>query len=339
MAKRKRVRGNGEGSIIKLGGNRKRPYAIRITAGWTEEGKQITKYLSYHATQKEAKIALRKYLVNPYDINTKDITLNDVLEKWLEECTLTRETLINYTSAYNQVPMLHEKKIRDIKITDLKTAMVELKPATQAALKNILQHLYGYAIENEIFERNLAIYLKPETPAKKPRKPFSIDQIKKIKEFKHPQNDITLVLLYTGMRISELLEMKRENVNISERYFYGGKKTQTGKTRLTPIHDAIYPIIEKYYNQNNEYLITKNNKRILYRTFMATYWAALREYLQTDQTPHCTRHTFVTHARKCGLNRDLVKKIVGHSNKDVTAVYDHSDVLELSNEINKLKYE
>lgn len=339
MAKRKRVRGNGEGSIIKLGGNRKRPYAIRITAGWTEEGKQITKYLSYHATQKDAKIALRKYLVNPYDINTKDITLNDVLEKWLDECTLTKETLTNYTSAYNQVPMLHEKKIRDIKITDLKTAMVELKPATQSALKNILRHLYGYAIENEIVEKDLAIYLKPETTDKKPRKPFNLDQVKMIKEFKHPQNDITLILLYTGMRINELLEMKRENVNITERYFYGGKKTPTGKTRLTPIHNEIYTIVEKYYNQGNEYLITKNNKRILYRTFMATYWAALREYLQTDQTPHCTRHTFVTHSRKCGLNRDLVKKIVGHSNKDVTDVYDHSDVLELANEINKLKYE
>jgi len=337
-AKRKRTRGNGEGSIIKLSGNRKRPYAIRITVGWTENGKQITKYLSYHKTQKDAKSALRKYLVNPYDLNSKDITLDNVLEKWLAECTLTKETQINYVSAYNQVPRLHEMKIRDIKVSHLKTAMSELKPATQSALKNILRHLYGYAIENEIVEKDLAIYLKPESPDKKPRKPFNLEQINKIKKFKHPQNDITLILLYTGMRINELLEMKRENVNIKERYFYGGKKTPTGKTRITPIHNDIYHIIEKYYNQENEYLITKENKKILYRTFMATYWTALKEYLQTNQTPHCTRHTFVTFARKSELDRELVKKIVGHSNKDVTDVYDHSDIEELLAEINKLKY-
>lgn len=37
--KRKRERGNGEGSIFKLSGKRKRPYAILITVGWTVDGK------------------------------------------------------------------------------------------------------------------------------------------------------------------------------------------------------------------------------------------------------------------------------------------------------------
>ena len=72
---------------------------------------------------------------------------------------------------------------------------------------------------------------------------------------------------------------------------------------------------------------------------MATYWTDLREYLGTDHTPHSTRHTFVTFSRKCGLDRTLVKKIVGHSSKDTTDRYDHADILELLNEINKLKYD
>lgn len=339
MTKRKRTRGNGEGSIITLGGKRKRPYAIRITVGFNEEGKQITKYLSYHSSKTEAKAALRKYMVNPYNLDNKDITINEILELWLEECTLTKETLINYLGAYNQAPQIHDRKIRDIKIAELKAAMVTLKPATQSAFKNILRHVYGFAIENEMIEKDLSMFLKPEQTPKTPRKPFTLDQIRKIKKFKHAQNDITLILLYTGFRITELLELKRENVNLEERYIYGGKKTATGKTRITPIHNDIYPIIKKHYDKGNKYLITKNNKPILYRTFMATYWTDLREYLGTDHTPHSTRHTFVTFSRKCGLDRTLVKKIVGHSSKDTTDRYDHADILELLNEINKLKYD
>ena len=39
---------NGYGSVFKLSGNRRKPFAVRITKGWTDEGKRIYKYLSYH---------------------------------------------------------------------------------------------------------------------------------------------------------------------------------------------------------------------------------------------------------------------------------------------------
>lgn len=51
---------NGDGSAVKLGGNRKKPFAVRITTGYTDDGKQIYKYLSYHANRNEA--LLVKYL-------------------------------------------------------------------------------------------------------------------------------------------------------------------------------------------------------------------------------------------------------------------------------------
>ena len=45
---------NGYGGISKLKGRRRKPYAVRVTTGWTDEGKQIKKYLGYYATKKEA---------------------------------------------------------------------------------------------------------------------------------------------------------------------------------------------------------------------------------------------------------------------------------------------
>lgn len=339
MKKRKRVRGNGEGSIIELSGKRKKPFAVRVTAGWTAEGKQIFKYLSYHTSKTEANAALRQYLVNPYNLDHKDKTVKQLFDQWSERSKLKPDTIRGYRSALNQVPHLHDRKLRDIKVPELKDSIIDLSPSTQGNIKYLMKHLYLLGMELEIVEKDLSVFLQPEAPDHKPRRPFTVDQVKQIKEYKHPKNEITLILLYTGMRITEILEMKREHVNLEERYFYGGKKTPTGKTRFTPIHDEIYPIIEKHYNNGNEYLITYKNRPVGYQSFLMHYWNHLREHLDTDQSPHCTRHTFVTQARKCGLDRDLVKKIVGHSKGDVTDIYDHSDIEELLTEINKLKYE
>lgn len=66
-------RGNGDGSIFKLGGKRRRPYAVRITVGYTDEGKQQYKYVGYYATKTEAKAALNAYMANPYDLMQKKI--------------------------------------------------------------------------------------------------------------------------------------------------------------------------------------------------------------------------------------------------------------------------
>ena len=52
---------NGYGSVFKLSGNRRKPFAVRITKEWTDEGKRIYKYLSYHITRKEAMQALASY--------------------------------------------------------------------------------------------------------------------------------------------------------------------------------------------------------------------------------------------------------------------------------------
>ena len=54
-------RGNGDGSIYKLSGKRRRPWAVRVNTGWTLEGKQMYKYVGYYRTKTEAKDALTDY--------------------------------------------------------------------------------------------------------------------------------------------------------------------------------------------------------------------------------------------------------------------------------------
>lgn len=71
-------RANGEGSIFKLSGKRRKPWAVRITVGYEENGKQIYKYVGYYQTKTEAKTAVREYLVNPFNLDHKSAKLKDV---------------------------------------------------------------------------------------------------------------------------------------------------------------------------------------------------------------------------------------------------------------------
>lgn len=339
MAKKSIRRGNGEGSIIKLSGKRRKPYAVRVTVGWTVEGKQKYKYVSYHEKISEANKALREYLVKPYDLYTKDVTVLDLFEEWRKSTKLSEITIKGYVSAFRQVEVLHNQKIRDIKIIDLEDAMEVLKPSMQTAYKNVMQHVYTQGIKNDIIDRNLADFIIPAQKPKGNRQPFTLEQIEQIKDFKHRYNDITIILLYTGLRITELLEIKKENVNLDLRYMIGGKKTKAGLNRVIPIHDDIFEIVKMHFEKSNKYLIENNGSPVNYYTFMHTYWMRLKEYLGTDHTPHCTRHTFITYADKHNLNQISVKKIVGHATGDITGdVYTHKNIQLLVDEINKLKY-
>ena len=84
-------RGNGDGSIYKLSGKRRRPWAVRVTTGWTLEGKRMHKYVGYYRTKTEAKDALMDYLTNPYDLSNKNVKLMDVFKEWYENTDLAEK--------------------------------------------------------------------------------------------------------------------------------------------------------------------------------------------------------------------------------------------------------
>ena len=73
---------NGYGSVTKMSGKRRKPYAARITTAWTDGGKQVKKYIGYFKTRQEAIKALADYNENPFDLATKKITFAEVFERW-----------------------------------------------------------------------------------------------------------------------------------------------------------------------------------------------------------------------------------------------------------------
>lgn len=108
---------NGYGSVAKLSGTRRRPWVVRITAGWTDDGKNIRKVLGYYPSRTAALEALTSYRANPYDLSAAQTTFNDLWKKWTAITYTDRGEAIPhaYTAAYKRLPNLHEMNFADIR--------------------------------------------------------------------------------------------------------------------------------------------------------------------------------------------------------------------------------
>lgn len=346
---------NGFGSVYKLSGNRRNPYVAKKTRGWeinpdTGKAKQLYTVIGYYPSRKEALSALAEFNANPYDVNAAKVTFEDVYERWSSEHfpTVSDSNVNGYRAAWNLCNKIARMRFVDVKLDHLQMIVNESGKnyPTLRKLKVLLGLMYKYAIIHEIIpkDRNLVEYLninKAGNPNAYNRKPFSKEEVKRVWDA-HESNiyyTVILMLLYTGCRISELLDLKKENINLKDHYFNIVKaKTEAG-IRIVPIADKVLPFFEYWYNLNDcEYLLsTPDGDHFTYRNYYDSYWSPLIQALNMDHTPHCTRHTCVSMLTVAGVDDKVIKKIVGHKGQSVTEiVYTHFEIDELLDAINRI---
>lgn len=354
-------RANGTGSVNKLSGNRRKPYRAVITTGvYFDEvsgiAKQTRKTLGYYATESEARTALSNYYDNPYDIQKKR-TFSDLYDEWSERYYPTlsnRSSERSYVSAFNHSSMLHKMDIHDITITIMKDCINKANcgAATQGRMKSLFNLMFDYAVESNYININIArqfaskgIYDKIQKERKE-KVPLSQEHVLKCHEAsEYGEMKMILIGLYTGMRPDEICTIEKANVHLQEGYMIGGMKTSAGRNRYIPIHPRIKKYIEHYYMQSSgTYLIEaqdgQNDKTMTYDKYRARFRKCMK-YIGADglYSPHCTRHTFITKAKECGMDDVALKMIVGHEINDITEkVYTHRDKNFLHEEIEKVKY-
>ena len=330
---------SGYGSVIKLKGNRRKPYQVRVTKGYDKDtGKQIYKYIGYFEKQQEAEIALAEYNANPYDIDTARITFKELYDKWSSEHfqKVGRTSIEHYDLAFRYCKEIHNMRFIDIRLNHLQGIIDNLgKPyPTRRMTKLLMSQLFRYAIKNEKDEKEYSRYVDLGKPSpREEKKIFTQEEIDKLFKYvdKLEYVDTVLIMIFTCMRIGELVTIKTENVHLKERYMIGGIKTQAGRDRIIPINKKILPFIEKWYNPNNEYLITNDKgEQMQHQNYRREKFKNIMEKLKMDHTPHECRHTGISLLDSAGANKLCVKRIVGHSSKDITEdVYTHKTIEEL----------
>ena len=337
---------NGYGSVSKLSGKRRRPYIVRITAGFDMEGRQIMKTLGYYETQAKAIKALADYNENPYDINLNDITLKEILDRFMKnkKDMVEKSSLKSYKVWYNYLKPLYNKRMRDIRTLELQNFINSLSYLSTGSLKlvkSFIRMLFKDAMEMDIITKDYSEFIKlPRHKPKIERKVFTDEEIallwENVNELEY--SDVILILIYTGMRINELLKLPKENVNLEENIIIGGSKTEAGKNRIIPIHPKIIPLVIKRMENKTEYLISNRRKSNYYEynNFRTKEFMAIMKQLGMEHTIHDTRHTFATMISDVSDNESAITGIIGHTNINMTKKYTHTSIEKMRKEMEKI---
>lgn len=344
---------NGFGSIQKLSGNRRKPWRARKTKGWEiidqDEGKLKQTYINIGTfeTYQEAYAALTKYNENPYDIEAERVTFEDVADKWLEMAArkYAPVTAAQTELTVKRIPKFFKAmKIKNIKMSDIERALME-SAKSKAALSKMrvaIKHIMDFAERYDYIDKNYASLidistLVSEETRKVEREPLSIDEVQQILNSSGHVSEILQVAIFTGMRPSELVSIKKEHVNLEQWYICHGIKTAAGKNRIVPINKAIRHLIRRRMKESqSEYLFTMEDGKPW------TYHKLLYKFrpLFPGHKLHDIRHTFITQWNaELHLDEIIGKLIVGHKIGTVTHdVYTHYNVEKLSAEMDKFYY-
>ena len=346
---------NGFGSVYKLPGRRRKPWAARITVGWQDFPEKLRsypvyKFIGYYETRQEALTALVDYNKNPYDLHAGSITFEDVYDKWSDRkfADTSDASISSYKTAYQVCKKLYKMRFVDIKLSHLQMVVDESgkNTPTLKKVKSLFSQLFEYSIIHEIIskERNLVQYVdikKAGNPNALHRQPFSKKEIETVWAHKDANEyvSVILMLIYTGVRIGELLDLKKEDVHLEERWFFVKEsKTESG-VRAVPIAEKVYLFFDRWTHKNTcEHLLSSpDGKHFEYRNYYDSYWTPLVDMMGMSHRPHDTRHTCISLLTVAGVSDKAIKKIVGHKGQSTTEiVYTHFAIQDLLEAINKI---
>lgn len=333
---------NGFGTCYKLSGRRRKPFVVVVPDGRDENGKLIRKVLGHYATRKEGIEVLARYNESPFEFIAQK-TFSEIYTGWhadkfYGDYSLEREH--NYEIAYNNCSEFHDIPFTQVRLVNIQAVCDKAKSYEQAyRIKLLINQMSEWAIDRDYALKNYAKAVTIKQTRKTTQKDrFSDAEIKKLFSMDSRLACILQVFLYTGCRRSELLNLRREDVNIDEHCFYIRKAKTSNGVRVVPIHDYIYKTFITFYNENNDYVFstsrgqqwTDKNWDNQMRPFMVDN--------NINHTTHETRHTFISLAVAAGLNQTAIKKIVGHTTEQslTEQVYTHLTIKQLLDEVNRI---
>ena len=295
---------NGYGAVVNLGKGRRKPYAVRITTGRKKNSKgeyvQTYKYLEYFQKSKDAYAYLAAYnngdVVKEHQSLSSIPTMREVFDRWFDyrqnlKKKPSNDTIRNYKIGFNRFTELHDRKFASLRPADYQpivNALNDKSNSTVGTARTVLNQMYEWAIKNEIVEKNycLSVTWEYTDSEEEIHSPFTDKEIAILWENSNILNvDKVLMLIYSGLRPKEFLQIETKNVNLKEHYVIAGMKTAAGTNRIIPIHDSVYPFYQRYYNPNHKYLFQNTRGNALrYPNFRMNYWNPLMEQLNMNHS-------------------------------------------------------
>lgn len=337
---------NGYGSIKKLSGNRRRPFVFVISV----EGKQ--KPVQYFTTQVEAEIFQADYnkLHFHRSLPAHQITLAELYHRWLPahiaDTDPSDSALASYSNSFKHLSCLQYEPFQNLKYMDYQKILDAMRKSGLSyssckKVRSLISLLEKYAVKTELISRCYAPLLSiGKNRPVRPHRPFSRQKINRLwSHCNSPGVDTVLILLYTGMRVGEMLHIKKSYVNLRHGYIRITRSKTVSGIRNIPIHHRVLPLIAHRMTSFGVYLIADTEGKPYDYSRYCLLWRAVMHSIKADgHTTHDCRHTVATLLDNAGANETAKRRILGHAGGDVTErVYTHKNIRQLRKCIELLK--
>lgn len=264
-----------------------------------------------------------------------------IIGEYLEYLELEKGLAQNTIDAYRRDLSDFAQNVDDIDSISRTTinayvrTLRERKLAPTSVIRKVasLRGFFKWAASSGILEKNPASTLEqPKTPQRLPK----VVSLKEVEEMLHnnltPFEHVIMELLYScGLRVSELVNLKLNDIDMSSKYIRCFGKGS--KERIIPIGEKAKNVVKEYlptrdllikkFNLTTKNLLIKDNGHFVTRQDIYSFIHAQGKLIHKNISPHTLRHSFATHLLENGADLRVVQELLGHSDVSTTQLYTH----------------
>lgn len=275
-------------------------------------------------------------------------SLQDYLNYLSVERGLAKNTLESYGRDLRQyLSYLTEKKNLELKNSTQATVIGYLLllqargKATATLSRNLaaIKSYYHFLAREGLIERDPTINLDAPKQEKRLPRVLSVQDVERLLEqpdLKTPggiRDRAMLEVLYaTGLRVSELVSLKINDLNLEMSYIRCFGKGS--KERIVPLGSVATKYVKIYLDHARKFLASSPYESTLFLNHHGKgltrqgFWKIIKKYaehlnLDIEITPHTLRHSFATHLLENGADLRSVQEMLGHADISTTQVYTH----------------
>ena len=279
--------------------------------------------------------------------------MKELIEQFLNYLIVERGLAKNTIAAYGKdlerfagyLGGLKIDSLNGVKKEDISGYLLKLKNknlSSNSIARNLaaLKMFFRFLVNENYLKHNVAIVIESPKLWKRLPEALSLAEVERLintpsgKDWQAVRDRACLELMYaTGMRVSELVNLKLEDLNLDvgfTRCVGKGSKERiipvgrAGRNALEKYLHKIRPKLAKKLPQDTSLFLTRLGRKMSRQNF----WKMLRRYasaagIKKRLSPHMLRHSFATHLLERGADLRVVQEMLGHANISTTQIYTH----------------
>lgn len=245
---------------------------------------------------------------------------------------LEYKTITSYSRTINQFFDFLKMEPASVSKKDIRNWLIHLSesgysPNTIYSILIALKTFFKFCMEEGYIHRNPAKNIP--YPKREDKQPVYLteEQLTLFRELVKGnvmERAVLEVLYATGIRISELIAMKKDAINWDEKYIFI-PKGKGKKERIIPFSRMCEEYLSIYLASRVDDLpyvfINNKSKRLLHHQRINERFQYYSSQLGFRVTPHMLRHTFATHLAKRGMRFEMIQVLLGHEDPKTTQLY------------------